>query len=215
MRIERISDTQIRFILTNEDLAERNIKISELSVGSDKAQRLFQEMMHQAMTECDFESANTPLMMEAVPLGEEGVMVMVTKLSDTAEIEKKLSLFPLVKTALRFKKADVIEPTEEAPEEDSVSVFSFDTLDMMAEAAARLAGQFEGVSRAYKMDGRFYLVLVNETEDGRTTDDLESVMHEYGQKHISSPISRQYISERGETLILEDAVAKLKRMVGH
>ncbi|MCL2707589.1 MAG: adaptor protein MecA, partial [Defluviitaleaceae bacterium] len=159
MRIEKISETQIKFILTNEDLAERNIKLNELSYGSDKAQLLFQEMMQQAMSECEFETANIPLMMEAVPLGEEGVMVMVTKLTDAAEIEKKLSLFPLARTALKFKKAEIIEPPDESPDEDSISVFSFDTLDAMAEAASRLSGIFCGVSKAYKLEGRYYLMM--------------------------------------------------------
>ena len=209
MKIEKISETQVKFILTHADLAERNIKTNELSYSSDKVQQLFQEMMQQATIECDFETANTPLMMEAVPFGDDGIMVMVTKLTDLPEIERTLSLMPLAKAALRFKKIGLIDPPEESQEEDSISVFSFDALDTMAAAAGQLYRLFTGVSKAYKLDGRFYLMLQNETEDGRTTTELEAFLREFGQKHVSNAISRQYLDERGELLIKDHAVEKL------
>ena len=45
MRIERINDNQIRCTLSKRDLAERHLKISELVYGSDKAKKLFRDMM--------------------------------------------------------------------------------------------------------------------------------------------------------------------------
>ena len=48
MKIEKISDNQIRFTLTGEDLAARQIKLSELAYGTEKARNLFREMMQQA-----------------------------------------------------------------------------------------------------------------------------------------------------------------------
>lgn len=37
MKIEKLNDHQIRCTLTSEDLATRNIKLSELAYGSEKA----------------------------------------------------------------------------------------------------------------------------------------------------------------------------------
>ena len=48
MKIEKINDNQIRCILTREDLEQRQIRLSELAYGSDKAKSLFQDMMRQA-----------------------------------------------------------------------------------------------------------------------------------------------------------------------
>ena len=48
MKIEKINDNQIRCTLTKEDLATREIKISELAYGTDKAKSLFRDMMQQA-----------------------------------------------------------------------------------------------------------------------------------------------------------------------
>ena len=48
VKIEKINDTQIRCTLTSEDLADRQLKLSELAYGSEKAKDLFRDMMLQA-----------------------------------------------------------------------------------------------------------------------------------------------------------------------
>ena len=45
MKIEKISDTQIRCTLNGEDLQSRELKISELAYGTEKAKTLFQDMI--------------------------------------------------------------------------------------------------------------------------------------------------------------------------
>ena len=48
MKIEKINENQIRCTLTRADLEKRQIKLSELAYGSEKARALFREMMLQA-----------------------------------------------------------------------------------------------------------------------------------------------------------------------
>ena len=43
MKIEKISNSQIRCILTGEDLASRQLRLSELAYGSEKARALFRD----------------------------------------------------------------------------------------------------------------------------------------------------------------------------
>ena len=68
MKIEKINDNQIRCTLNSDDLATRQIKLSELAYGSEKAKNLFRDMMIQAQDECGFEADNLPLMIEAIPI---------------------------------------------------------------------------------------------------------------------------------------------------
>ena len=75
MKIERISDTQIRCTLSNFDLSERNMNIAELAYGNEKARRLFREMVQKASAEFGFEVEDIPLMVEAIPLSNESVML--------------------------------------------------------------------------------------------------------------------------------------------
>ena len=54
MKIERVSDTQLKLTLTKADLAERDIKLEDLIRPGEKTQQLFRDIMEQAMEECDF-----------------------------------------------------------------------------------------------------------------------------------------------------------------
>jgi len=205
MRIERISDTQMKFVLMSTDLEERDIKLSELSHSSDKTQRLFREIIQIAQDEGAFTSESTPYLMEAARVGVDGLAVVVTKLD--AEDMERFNITSNVKNTCRFKRAPLIEQPEYT-NEDSHSVFSFVDLDMAALATHAIYNIFSGESQLYKLNGQYYLWLLNETMDDRTTDDLEAVMLEFGQKHVSNVLSRQYLAEHGE-LIFDDAVDKL------
>lgn len=54
MKIEKINDNKIRCTLTSADLAERNLKLSELAYGTEKARSLFQDMMLEANQQFGF-----------------------------------------------------------------------------------------------------------------------------------------------------------------
>ena len=93
MKIEKISETQIRCTLTKEDLLRRQLKISELAYGSDKAKVLFREMMQQASYEFGFEAEDIPLMIEAIPLSTESVILVITKVEYPEELDTRFSRF--------------------------------------------------------------------------------------------------------------------------
>lgn len=93
MKIEKINDNQIRCTLTGADLAERELKLSELAYGSEKAKSLFREMMQQAASEFGFESNNLPLMIEAIPTSGDSIVLNITKVDDPDELDTRFSRF--------------------------------------------------------------------------------------------------------------------------
>ena len=93
MKIEKINDHQIRCTLTSEDLASRNIKLSELAYGSEKARSLFRDMMQQAAMDFGFEAEDIPLMIEAVPLSSEKIVLIITKVESPDELDTRFSNF--------------------------------------------------------------------------------------------------------------------------
>ena len=112
MKIEKISDNQIRCTLTKEDLDSHQIRISELAYGTDKAKKLFREMMQQAQIEFGFEADNIPLMIEAIPVNGESVILIITKVEDPEELDTRFSKFSPYKKSkpdtLHFDGADNI-----------------------------------------------------------------------------------------------------------
>lgn len=94
MKIEKISENQIRCTLTKEDLEQRNIRLSELAYGSEKARMLFRDMMMEAFEKCGFTNdANIPLMIEAIPDRENSLVLVVTKVEDPEELDTRFSKF--------------------------------------------------------------------------------------------------------------------------
>ena len=79
MKIEKISENQIRCTLNKADLSERHLKISELAYGSDKAKELFRDMMEQANIDFGFDADNIPLMIEAIPTSKDSIVLLITK----------------------------------------------------------------------------------------------------------------------------------------
>lgn len=93
MKIEKVNDHQIRCTLTKSDLADREIKISELAYGTEKAKNLFRDMMQQAAAKFGFEADDIPLMIEAIPLSGDCIVLIITKVEDPEELDTRFSRF--------------------------------------------------------------------------------------------------------------------------
>lgn len=93
MKIEKVNDNQIRCTLTREDLANRQLKLSELAYGTEKAKSLFRDMMQQAAFEFGFEAEDIPLMIEAIPLSSDCITLIITKVEYPEELDTRFSKF--------------------------------------------------------------------------------------------------------------------------
>ncbi len=108
MKIERVNDYQIRCTLTKEDLASRELKISELAYGTEKAKDLFRDMMQQANYQFGFEAEDIPLMIEAVPINSECIVLIITKVEDPEELDTRFANFsPAVQSEATGGNADL------------------------------------------------------------------------------------------------------------
>ena len=110
MKIEKISENQIRCTLTRADLAERQLQLSELAYGTEKAKSLFHDMMQQAAFEFGFEADNMPLMIEAIPTSADSIVLIITKVEDPEEIDARFSKFApaLNQEANKLEGADTL-----------------------------------------------------------------------------------------------------------
>lgn len=93
MRIEKINENRIRCTLSRADLEDREIKLSELAYGTDKAKTLFRDMMTEASRQFGFEADNIPLMIEAIPLSPDCIVLDITKVEDPEELDTRFSKF--------------------------------------------------------------------------------------------------------------------------
>lgn len=119
MKIEKISENQIRCTLNREDLASRQLRISELAYGTEKAKALFQDMMQQASCEFGFEADDIPLMIEAIPVSPECLILLVTKVEDPEELDTRFSNF----TPFQEREREEEEPENQAYADEIINCF--------------------------------------------------------------------------------------------
>lgn len=190
MKIEKINDNQIRCTLTRADLAERQLHLSELAYGTEKARSLFHDMMQQAAYEFGFEAEDIPLMIEAIPASSDSIVLIITKVEDPDELDTRFSKFapsPSGDTGLKnYESLDKLEGAEtllnllgkvkekmdaakqEAlPEKppvkediESFRLFSFATMDHVLKASQLLGTMYHGSNTLYKDTAENMFILV-------------------------------------------------------
>ncbi|MBQ3786371.1 MAG: adaptor protein MecA [Lachnospiraceae bacterium] len=149
MKIEKVNDHQIRCTLTKSDLADRQMKISELAYGTDKAKSLFRDMMQQASYEFGFEAEDIPLMIEAIPLSGECIVLIITKVEDPEELDSRLS---------GFMEETEDQNTDTAPAADSVipsatvSAITDDVIDLFKKFTSGLTERIAAENRVISSD---------------------------------------------------------------
>lgn len=215
MKIERISENQLKLTLTKDDLVERDIKLEDLIQPSEKTQRLFHDIMEQALDETDFIEENAPLMVEAMPMGVDGITIIVTKVSKEKGKRDSSELLSRTQDLHRWKKKPLDTLERSAEEVSDLLIYSFPELDDVIRLSLQLTDHFHGESELYKNEGRYFLILQKDTYAAAESEqDPEWLLKEYGQKHISSPLAKYYLLEHGEAIIPEQAVKALAKTFG-
>ena len=93
MKIERVNENQIRCTLTSFDLKRPQPEPAGAGIRYGKGPNLFREMIQKASNEVGFEAEDIPLMVEAIPLSNESVMLIITKIEDPEELDTRFSKF--------------------------------------------------------------------------------------------------------------------------
>lgn len=223
MKIEKISDTQIRCTLNREDLVSHEIKLSELACGSEKAKLLFRDMIEQAKASFGFEADNYPLMIEAIPVSADCIILIITKVENPEDIDSRFSGFeppdggdepddgfiPMSETLENIKNRKD-EGALDSPHPIGV-VFSFRKWEEASSAASACTApaRFKSVLYKRKKDGLYLLNVVTEDEDDTEFVRLCNLLSEYGQKEKSNSSTFAYLNEHCDTIIKDSALTIL------
>lgn len=233
MKIEKISDNQIRCILDREDLSVRGIEFPNFSYASERGVKLFKEIMLVAFMQADFNYKNHPVEIEAIPLTSGELEVIITKKEELEELDARFSNFAPEEDDLE-KDSSISEESEfEFVEEDSeedeeqnfiplsdmlkrdnkevkpvdntIRVYRFSSLATLSEAAFRISGLYKGFSAVYKerIKKEYYLILI--PDKLKEEEEVMNILSEYGSPFKSNYASHSYIKEHFEPIITENA----------
>ncbi len=229
MQIEKLSDLQIKCTLTNNDLLARDINLLELAYGHEKAKNLFNEMLQRASHEFGFNAGALPLMVEAIPLPNESIVIIITKVDDPEEVDTRFSKFSTYTKEvdfndMNFNKFNLMagaKPQEFFPskdiskdEESYQSTFSFSGLDKVIDAAHLSANSYKGESSLYKhkTNGNYILSLKGNVEDAQSYNKTCNILTEYGIKLLSNYSSEAYYEEYFDIIIKNNALDMLSKV---
>ena len=190
MKIEKISETQIRCTLSKQDLADRNLKISELAYGSDKAKELFHELMTQASYECGFEAEDVPLMIEAIPVSGDCLVLIVTKVEDPDELDTRFSNFSSFR---------------ESSKEENISSIASSVADEILECFGQLGALLKKDRKAIEDTAP----TENEKQEEHTVEDISKYYRIYSFPTLNAvTILAQKISSHyfGKSCLYKDEV---------
>lgn len=205
MRIEKINSSQIRCVVTKQDLAERNITTSELKYGSTATKALFQEVLKQAKEKYGFNQEDLPIMIEAVPMNKEELVLIISAVEDAEELDPHFAHFDESGTE------EALFPEGNAfPEPDrptfKYAVFRFTEMDQVIRFAKRIVS-FPGKSSLYRGNGAHEFLLVLERPAEMDTKDYCLFLNrvsEFGELIPESPTLAAELREH-KTSVMENA----------
>ena len=236
MKIEKINENQIKCTLNRSDLASRQLKLSELAYGTEKAKGLFQDMMEQANLEFGFDASDIPLMIEAIPVSMDCIILMITKVEDPDEVDMRLSSLSNLKEL--FSPAGPFDEPFDGPEAEdgpvgppfpfgeltekfqqkqlnaSERLFSFRSLESVIDLAHHVSSIFEGTSSLYKSpeEGTFHLYLTAASPDMDHFTRVCRIASEFGTAANANFARKAYMDEHFEQILADRALQELAKI---
>lgn len=225
MKLERVNDNQIRCMLTAADLENRKLNLGEMAYCTESANRLFRELVEQACDELDFDVDGHPLMVEAIPISNECLMLLITRVEDPEELDSRFARFTepaedideetYTQSAFfkgcpqtAFSPEQIPDPVAD---DSSVRVFSFRSIDEIGSFCVSLPDGLRLGSSLFKnpVSNAFLLVLsdTGQTQDFRCAC---TAACEYGITLKTAADPLPFFREHYTLLIKEDAIPVMR-----
>jgi len=93
MKFEKLTDTQIKIILSLQDMESNNISVENVLSNSADSQKLLETMISQAEKELGFKPEDSKLLIEAIPSNEECIFTITKILDEAVFIPKHINNF--------------------------------------------------------------------------------------------------------------------------
>lgn len=186
MKLERLSENQIRCTLNKADLADRDLLLNELAYGTDKAKELFRDMMEQAAEELGFEVNDIPLMIEAIPVNPDCLILIITKVEDPEELDTRFSRLSKY-TNIEIDNTDEVSENEEE-QEDSLELF--DNASSLLDAISDIVENIEQVKKQSESGSNAgFIPLSAALRENAAKKKAEKTSKEKGSKKKEEPVA--------------------------
>ncbi|MCK9479353.1 MAG: adaptor protein MecA [Firmicutes bacterium] len=199
MKIERIAPNKIKITLSIEDLKEWDINFENLTHNSPEAQELFWNLIRRAETEAGFSAEGSQLVVEAMPIKNDGFVMIITKVEEDDNNAQRY-IRPKIKRDVRPKKRVRIV--------SNPLIFQFENLEDVISACKSIKSRFTGESTLYKHKDSYYLML-NILNDF-VAEDIDVMLADFAQKETYGvALKAGELAEHGLLLIESNTVGTM------
>ena len=230
MKIERLSENQMRFTVWRQELEDNDIDISDIAGNkSGKADELLKMLMNRAKDEFGFEPESAPLVVEAMQVDQECMVFLVTKLEEGAEIDPKYEYIQKLKEGLkqniellsssRKEKPEVtIEPpVEQESKKDNLLpyvIYTFTDIEKIITVAKKTENFYDSNNTLYITpdDVTYFLVASHNNNTDNEFRLLCRQLREFGKPYDFNYATKYYMDEHYRLVIRDNALQTLAEL---
>lgn len=201
MRIERIGENKIKVTVSGDDIRMWNVDLKNFTDNTPEAQDMFSFALKQAEQDVNFTVGKSQLLVETMPDGDEGYVLVISRLESEREVAEALIRAgkQARQTEFRIKRKHRMSPL--------VRIYRFREFEALCQGIAEIHELYMGSSRLFKYQGEFYLELV--PIDAFGFFEMENILSEFSRKEKSPVTMQGVLNEHGRLMIEADAVRNI------
>ena len=229
MKIERLSENQMRFTVWRQELEDNDIDISDIAGNkSGKADELLKMLMNRAKDEFGFEPESAPLVVEAMQVDQECMVFLVTKLEEGAEIDPKYEYIQKLKEGLK-QNINLLSPSKEPTVEGFIErpaekekkdnilpyvIYTFTDIEKLITVAKKTEYFYRSNNTLYITpdDVTYFLVASHNNNTDGEFRLLCRQLREFGKPYDFNYATKYYMDEHYRLVIRDSALQVLAEL---
>lgn len=219
MKYKKINDATVQCIITQEDMMEYGLTLTDIFERSEKGEEFLRDVIERAHDEVGYQINGGNIAMQITPLKDKGLVVTFTDESPAAfkDILQHLKeVLQDVSTELGHQEeagrqlqiaGQSADKYEEGPR-----MFVFASLHHVMQYTAAIPNTYSVKSHLYKEGEAYYLILEKNRLSCKKFNKISAQAVEFGRLIAVSEDRMLHLEEHGECLIRDRAVSKLRKI---
>lgn len=220
MKYRKINEATVQCIITEEDMLEYGLTLSDIFERNPKGEEFLRDVIERAHEEVGYKINSGNIAMQITPLKDKGMVLTFTDDSPAAFRD----ILSHLKEVLQDVGAEITGQGDTAEEKNATiekmvtdydenrRMIVFASMHQAMRYAACIPTQFSVKSTLYEESGVYYLLLEKGRISYKNFNKISALALEFGNLVAVSQERMNYLEEHGACLITERAVNKLRKV---
>ncbi len=218
MKYKKINDATVQCIITEEDMLEYGLTLSDIFERNEKGEEFLRDIIERAHDEVGYTISGESIAMQITPLKDKGLAVTFTNDSPAGfrdilqHLKEVLQGVSAELNKQEERKQNGIQEYAADEFDENRRMFVFATLHQAMQYTASIPTNISVKSHLYKEGEVYYLVIEKNRLSYKMFNKISAQAVEFGNLIAVSEERLLYLQEHGECLIADRAVSKLRRI---